>query len=159
METWKKRVNLVLQDTEANHNKYYQMTQVSDTEFMVEYGRIGRSPSVHVYPMEKWDSIYRQKTRKGYHDVSHSHITVGSVVKTDDHDLGVVVDIVRYTANEPSLVTVVMEHKPSRNINVSALSLGYINPELLTHNAFYPKLVEKYKQMNGILPKQEEAYG
>lgn len=54
--------------TEANNNKFYRMLPNGDS-FTVEYGRIGQPTfQTTTYPMSKWDSIYKNKTGKGYVD-------------------------------------------------------------------------------------------
>ena len=57
--------------TSQNNNKYYHMIQTSDTMFKALYGRIGQSEQKAEYPMSQWDKKYREKTRKGYTDVTH----------------------------------------------------------------------------------------
>lgn len=56
--------------TEDNHNKEYIMKQINDDTFEVEYGRVGQSYKTVSYPMHDWDKKYREKTRKGYKDIS-----------------------------------------------------------------------------------------
>lgn len=50
-------------------NKFYSMKQVGD-ELHVTYGRVDVSESKMVYPLSKWDSLYKSKTKKGYKDIS-----------------------------------------------------------------------------------------
>lgn len=50
-------------------NKFYNMTPNGKT-FEVEYGRIDASSTKMTYPIEKWNSIYNSKTRKGYKDIT-----------------------------------------------------------------------------------------
>lgn len=56
--------------TVPNHNKFYEMKQVSPNEFVVTYGRVeGGTPQTKRYPMHRWNSIYHNKTgkwRNGY---------------------------------------------------------------------------------------------
>lgn len=65
----------VLGDADTNSNKYYNMTQISSTEFEAKWGRVGGSEAQQVYPMSQWDKIYRDKTKpskkpKPYTDVT-----------------------------------------------------------------------------------------
>jgi len=53
-----------------NNNKFYNMHDNNDETFTVEWGRIGATKDSTIYPIKKWDSIYRDKTRKGYKDVT-----------------------------------------------------------------------------------------
>ena len=56
--------------TEANNNKVYEMTAGGDGTFVARFGRIGAKLQERTYPMDRWDRTYREKTRKGYADVT-----------------------------------------------------------------------------------------
>ncbi|WP_051203327.1 WGR domain-containing protein [Hugenholtzia roseola] len=56
--------------TDTNHNKFYDMKQISDNFFEVHYGRVGNKASIRNYPMSRWESLYREKVGKGYRDQS-----------------------------------------------------------------------------------------
>ena len=57
---------------DANNNKYYNMIDEGNgSTFRVEYGRVEVSKSEETYPLSRWDSIYKAKTKKGYKDVTH----------------------------------------------------------------------------------------
>jgi poly [ADP-ribose] polymerase len=56
--------------TADNNNKFYKMHDNGDGTFSVEYGRVGVTKTCMNYPIKKWDSIYRDKTGKGYRDVT-----------------------------------------------------------------------------------------
>lgn len=56
--------------TEDNHNKEYIMTQIDDSIFKAEWGRVGASYQSTTYSMSEWNSKYNSKVRKGYKDVS-----------------------------------------------------------------------------------------
>lgn len=142
-----KRRHLIFQDDWNNHNKFYTMTQKSDSEFEVEYGRIGASSQFHTYLISKWESIYESKLRKGYTDVTDFTASKGSVVVTRDNQLGIVVDV-HYTGNVPVEALVFTETNGYIRVIGERLRKGCLNPEYITHLAFYPKLIEKYKRMN-----------
>ena len=58
--------------TPNNNNKFYNMTDLGDGTFEVEYGRVG-SASVKVnYSMSQWNKKYNEKIKKGYVDISES---------------------------------------------------------------------------------------
>lgn len=61
----------LLQVTAENNNKFYEMRQTSDTEFVATYGRVGNSGVDETYPMTKWDKKYREKLKKGYQDITN----------------------------------------------------------------------------------------
>jgi poly [ADP-ribose] polymerase len=57
--------------TPDNNNKYYEMTYTGGSTFSVKYGRIESSSCDATYPIEKWDSKFNEKVRKGYKDVTN----------------------------------------------------------------------------------------
>lgn len=58
--------------TADNNNKFYNMTPAGTSEFLAEWGRIGESRvQKKTYPTADWDRIYKEKTKKGYEDVTH----------------------------------------------------------------------------------------
>ena len=60
---------LVMVTASANNNKYYK--QIPQGDFWIaEYGRVGSSPQKRQYPMNQWESKYKEKVRKGYVDQS-----------------------------------------------------------------------------------------
>jgi poly [ADP-ribose] polymerase len=56
--------------TEQNNNKFYVM-QEKDGMLHIEYGRVDSSSTKLTKSMSQWASIYREKTKKGYKDVTH----------------------------------------------------------------------------------------
>lgn len=58
--------------TPNNNNKFYNMEEVGDGTFKVEYGRVGAEPTRLTYQMYDWDKKYREKLKKGYVDISES---------------------------------------------------------------------------------------
>lgn len=53
-----------------NHNKVYEMTEQGDGTFEARFGRVGARLQSCTYPMARWEGIYREKTRKGYRDLT-----------------------------------------------------------------------------------------
>ena len=68
-----KTIKLVFVSTD-NHNKFYDMTENTDGTFTAKWGRIGATSSEQTYPIKRWDSIYREKVKKGYVDQTHLFI-------------------------------------------------------------------------------------
>lgn len=64
-----KMIKLMLVSAD-NNNKYYNMTDTGDGNFLAEYGRVGASPQKKVYPIGKWESTRKSKVRKGYKDIT-----------------------------------------------------------------------------------------
>lgn len=63
-----------------NNNKFYNMLQPTSTssQFTVEYGRVGVTTQTTVYPMKRWDAVYREKLKKGYKDITD--LTIEEVI-------------------------------------------------------------------------------
>lgn len=70
---------LLMVDPICNNNKFYQMTVTGDT-LICKYGRVGQEGTQTTYPASRFDSIYRQKTGKGYQDRTHL-VSVPTVTK------------------------------------------------------------------------------
>ena len=68
-----KTVKLILVSAE-NNNKFYDMAENSDGTFTATYGRVEKTKQTTTYPMSKWDSTYRSKTRKGYTDITELYL-------------------------------------------------------------------------------------
>jgi len=56
--------------SDLNNNKFYNMDQISDTEFSVSWGRVGNLQGTISYPIKKWNSMRNSKIRKGYQDIT-----------------------------------------------------------------------------------------
>ena len=65
-----RNVNLVMVDP-SNKNKFYNMTENSDGTWTAEWGRVGYSAQVQVYPSHEWNRKYREKLKKGYQDITY----------------------------------------------------------------------------------------
>lgn len=65
-----KRVIKLIFVSEKNNNKFYNFQENGDGTFTVEYGRVDHTSTSKTYPMSKWNTLYRQKTKKGYKDVT-----------------------------------------------------------------------------------------
>ena len=59
---------IILENTQNNSNKFYEMEQFTQDEFIAKWGRIGNSvyPAQKNYPMSDWDDILKKKLKKGY---------------------------------------------------------------------------------------------
>lgn len=66
--------------SKVNNNKYYEMEQTSDSEFIIKYGRVGAAPQKKSYPISRWYTIYNDKIRKGYTDITQ-HIRIQEEIK------------------------------------------------------------------------------
>lgn len=75
--------------TPNNNNKFYNMTDLGNGTFEVEYGRVGATSVKTSYSISQWDKKYNEKIKKGYVDISESlsqDIKKASL-KIDDKDV------------------------------------------------------------------------
>ena len=73
--------------TAENNNKYYEMKEVNG-QLQVTYGRVELTAVSKNYSMYEWDRLYRNKTGKGYKDVTH-------LVSVEVEDTPVVATIIK----------------------------------------------------------------
>lgn len=69
--------------TEANNNKFYIMEEKSGV-IHIEYGRVDSTSTKLTKPLSQWNSIYKEKTKKGYKDVTD--LVTEKVVETEETD-------------------------------------------------------------------------
>ena len=65
-----KRIIKLLCVTSQNNNKFYEMHDLGNGTMRCEYGRVDLTRAKKEYPISRWDSIYRSKTKKGYKDMT-----------------------------------------------------------------------------------------
>ena len=76
-----------LENTKGNYNKFYEMEEQGNGEFIASWGRIGSSvyPAQKNYPMSDWDKVFNAKINKGYHKIpsksNGSHMKSGKRLK------------------------------------------------------------------------------
>lgn len=58
--------------TANNNNKFYNMKDLDNGTFEVEYGRVGATSTKLSYPISDWNKKYNEKLKKGYVDISES---------------------------------------------------------------------------------------
>lgn len=56
--------------TADNNNKYYEMVYNGGNSFTVNYGRVELTKTTISKPFKQWNSIYNEKLKKGYKDVT-----------------------------------------------------------------------------------------
>lgn len=94
METYGDRKLIMV--TADNNNKFYNMHDNGDGSFTVEWGRVGASSSRTTYPIKKWNTMYRQKTKRGYKDVTEMFVTTDENNETfGDIQDGAIASLVR----------------------------------------------------------------
>jgi poly [ADP-ribose] polymerase len=88
-------------DGTANSNKFYEMKQISRSEFRATWGREdgNRKPGTKIYSMWKWDEVYRKRVNKSrskpYTDVTHLRA----------------VEVAASSAGEPAAVSAIQEDR------------------------------------------------
>ncbi|WP_020532293.1 hypothetical protein [Flexithrix dorotheae] len=78
------RTSKLIMVTPNNNNKFYEMIENEDGTFTTNYGRIGSRSSSQIYPVNLWDTKYREKIRKGYKDQTHLFATTSKKVDFED---------------------------------------------------------------------------
>ncbi len=63
-----------LENKKKGHSKFYKMTEISETMFEVEYGKIGSVGIKVRYPIGMWNKKYNEKMGNGYEKVSSRKI-------------------------------------------------------------------------------------
>lgn len=94
--------------TDINNNKYYNMFEQADGTFKVEYGRVDSTVQHASYSMRDWDKKYREKTNKGYKDITHLYEEVDTTsaatvdetfISNDNFVKQLIEDLQRYANN------------------------------------------------------------
>jgi len=85
-------------------NKFYNMYEQDDGDFIAEWGRVDSTSASKTYPMSKWDTTVRNKTKKGYKEVTHLFAEVeesgpSKVVDIKDRSVKVLMDKLQGYAN------------------------------------------------------------
>ena len=76
----------LIQVTENNNNKFYNMEELSDGSWKATWGRVGSAGSTKIYQSYEWNKKYNEKLSKGYSDVTE----LVSISKTEkEYDLKV----------------------------------------------------------------------
>ena len=80
--------------TENNNNKFYNMIE-EGSQIRIEYGRVGAAVRTCYKPLSKWDSIYREKTGKGYKDITSlkSEVKIQGYKEIEDSSVKYIVDL------------------------------------------------------------------
>lgn len=80
--------------TEKNNNKFYNMIE-EGSQIRIEYGRVGAAVRTCYKSIHKWDSIYREKTSKGYKDITSlkSEVKIAGYKNIEDSQVKYIVDL------------------------------------------------------------------
>ena len=101
----KKIVKLVC-TTESNNNKYYNMEMDDNSSsFTVKYGRVGGVETTGTKSASDWDKVYREKTKKGYKDVTEYFIIDGEFTEGEEVNEGKPTQLAKdFMDNRPAAV-------------------------------------------------------
>jgi poly [ADP-ribose] polymerase len=149
--------------TSENNNKFYEMIYEGGPTFTCKYGRVELTSTTITKPIREWDSVYREKTRKGYKDVTemvavevtdtttkestdsqYSEISIASVKKFIELMRSYTNDLVKKT------YSVKAANVSKKQIEEAQRVLSELNDEDETDvKAINAKLIELY----GIIPR------
>ncbi len=152
-----KKIHLV-QVTELNNNKFYDMEENSDGTFKASWGRIGVTSTTKNFPLKQWDSKYREKLRKGYIDQSRLFITntptQDDISGSKDPEIDGLVKMLRkyaaksvdsnYTIDSSQVTLLQVQEAQTVLDNLSKISLkrfdpGEVNPHLINLYRIIPR--------------------
>ena len=60
------RIEKLVNVSDKNNNKFYDMTENSDGTWTAHWGRVGASGQSQTYQKSEWDKKYKEKIKKGY---------------------------------------------------------------------------------------------
>lgn len=60
------RIEKLVNVSDKNNNKFYDMTENADGTWTAHWGRVGAAGQTQVYQKSEWDKKYKEKIKKGY---------------------------------------------------------------------------------------------
>lgn len=76
-----KKYAYLIMVTDKNNNKFYEMKQINDSQFVATYGRVGTTGKpVAPKSIWDWDKTIRSKVKKGYEDKTQLEVAQNSNV-------------------------------------------------------------------------------
>ena len=134
------------------------MTDNGDGTFTAKWGRIGVTSSEQTYPLKRWDSIYKEKVKKGYVDQTHLFIkqaSTTSLADISDSQINALVMLLQgfanksidsnYTVDASSVTQAQIDAAPaiidalSKTVNKKSLEAEEINNELVKLYSIIPR--------------------
>lgn len=141
------RAAVHLINTNPGHYKYYDMLDLGNGTFKATWGRIGKTATVKIYPISRWDSKYREKlTVKHYRDVTGHHFFRGDAVRTDNGRIGVVT-----SQTLSATLQVYFENGKYEIVPSESLSLATLDPKNMLQSLFLSKVLSKYEDIQAEL--------
>lgn len=138
--------------TPNNNNKFYNMEDLDNGKFKVEYGRVGSSSTEVIYPIKDWDKKYKEKIKKGYVDISETLTQIKKESELDIKD-DTVKEMISYLMKCAKQLV-----KNNYNVDIENISELQINKV----QGLIDEVAEMYKQdknnINKINQKLQEIY-
>lgn len=140
-----------------NHNKFYNMHDNSDGSFTAHWGRVGTDGTDTNYPIDKWDSTYKSKVKKGYKDVTGNTAQICEYASVSDAEINKLLNAFlensrQYVSHFTSSTAISdsAAKEAQKYINEMAKNLDIQNPDNKTLNAFNACLLKLFE----IIPRK-----
>ncbi len=105
----------------ANNNKFYNMSMGDGAStFTVKYGRVGGVETTGTKSSSDWDKVYREKTKKGYKDVTEHFIVDGEFTEGEEVK----------EAKQTKLAKDFMDNRPKAVIEIVRRLQAYANKSI-----------------------------
>jgi len=153
--------------TDKNNNKFYDMVENPNGTFTVSWGRVGSKPATKIYKSDQWFKIYNSKITKGYKDITDLvKVNKKIDIKASNTESSFLLNtLYKYTSNQLS------ENYYVSSKNVTSLQLKkaqqYLNDALYYKNIedrnkslleLYKIIPRKMDNVNNYLYKNENQF-
>jgi poly [ADP-ribose] polymerase len=154
--------------SDKNNNKYYEMQENKDKTFTASWGRVGQDSRKKTYSVNEWYKIYNSKITKGYTDITEKIIIQEKIELTDflNNDVKSLFDVLQsYTSSQiNSNYLVASSNITERQLNAARqyLSDAYSYTSIEDKNAallmLYKTLPRKMKNVNDYLYQNSSQF-
>lgn len=152
----KSDVKLVMVTT-SNNNKFYDMRDNGNGTFTVTWGRVGTPGKQNTYDISQWDKKYREKTSKGYTDVTGNTKKVSTYKEVSDAELNQILNAFLESSRQyvskftdSGVISDSAATEAQNCINRMAKNMDIPNPTNLTLNSFNADLIKLFE----IIPRK-----
>lgn len=147
----------LLMVTPNNNNKFYNMHDNNDGTFTVTWGRVGTSGTLTTYPIKDWDKKYREKTNKGYKDVTANTAKICEYAAVSDAELNTLLNALLENSRqfvshftESTAISDSAAVEAQKHINNMVANLDVANPNSSTLDDFNKELLKLFE----IIPRK-----
>lgn len=147
--------------SDKNNNKFYRMKESDNGFFNVEWGRVGYAGQTTTYSIDKWDSMYRAKLKKGYKDITHlkaeAKTADGSYIELTDSKIQIFLDTLQkyakqsIVANYTVSAEAVTEAQVNRGQEILNEIVSYLNGNF---NSSVNKIDELLMELYRTIPRK-----